>query len=347
MMEIKTKEEVKTTDNNLIITPEIVGLMEEFGKVTMSQCAVALSSILNRNVTMTSPIAEYIPFKDIISDLSTPKVSTVVEFKEGLRGSSLLMMNVADALIVADLMTGGTGEPINYDLTEMELSAISEAINQMTGSSVTHLAGLVNKKIDIFQPKVNVWEKESDVDYKEIGLETKVARVTFTLVVDGIINSEISQVYTKEMIEDIAKLTLKHTEEIAERSEKMSEKNTNEENSTKKSRKHKSRKVSIQQAEFDELELGKVENSIDNMDLLMDVPLDFSVVLGNSRKSIKEILSLGVGSVVELDRLTDEPLDIYVNSKLIAKGEVVVINENFGIRITSILSQKQRINKLN
>jgi flagellar motor switch protein FliN/FliY len=78
----------------------------------------------------------------------------------------------------------------------------------------------------------------------------------------------------------------------------------------------------------------------------MDVPLDFSVVLGNSRKSIKDILSLGVGSVVELDKLTDEPLEVYVNSKLIAKGEVVVINENFGIRITNILSQKQRINNL-
>ena len=118
-------------------------------------------------------------------------------------------------------------------------------------------------------------------------------------------------------------------------------------NKKERTRKQKTRKVSIQQPEFDELADNKVESNIDNLDLLMDVPLDFSVVLGSSRKSIKEILTLGVGSVVELDRLTDEPLDIFVNSKLIAQGEVVVINENFGIRITSILSQKQRMNKLN
>ena len=115
-------------------------------------------------------------------------------------------------------------------------------------------------------------------------------------------------------------------------------------NKKERTRKQKTRKVSIQQPEFDELADNKVESNIDNLDLLMDVPLDFSVVLGSSRKSIKEILTLGVGSVVELDRLTDEPLDIFVNSKLIAQGEVVVINENFGIRITSILSQKQRMN---
>ena len=79
----------------------------------------------------------------------------------------------------------------------------------------------------------------------------------------------------------------------------------------------------------------------------MDVPLDFSVVLGKSRKTIKDILSLSTGSVVELDKMTDEPLEIYVNGKLIAEGEVVVINESFGIRITNILSKEQRVRHLN
>ena len=150
------------------------------------------------------------------------------------------------------------------------------------------------------------------------------------------------------MMEDIAQLMLNHTKNESERSVSMPE-NELEENTGKKerTRKQRTRKISIQQPEFEDLEEEQVELTNDNLDLLMDVPLDFSVVLGNSRKSIKDILKLGVGSVVELDRLTDEPLDIYVNSKLIAQGEVVVINENFGIRITSILSQKQRINNLN
>ena len=82
------------------------------------------------------------------------------------------------------------------------------------------------------------------------------------------------------------------------------------------------------------------------MDLILDVPLDLSVVLGRSKKTIKDILSFNTGSVIELEKLTDEPLEILLNGKLIATGEVVVINENFGVRITNILSQKQRIHNL-
>ncbi|NMA75492.1 MAG: flagellar motor switch protein FliN [Bacteroidales bacterium] len=83
-----------------------------------------------------------------------------------------------------------------------------------------------------------------------------------------------------------------------------------------------------------------------NLDLILDVPLEFSVVLGKTKKTIREILALGSNSVVELEKLADENLEIYVNGKLIAEGEVVIINENFGIRITNILSRKERVQNL-
>lgn len=329
--------------NTFEMNNDVLNLIAEFGKVTMAQCANTLSSILEKDVKITGADVEYIPFKTVLEDLRIPKISSVVEFKEGLKGISMLLLNESDAIIIADLMTDGTGNPLNDEFTEMEISAISEAINQMIGSSTTSIATMIGKKVDIFQPKVNLWKNESEVDYKEIGLETLVSRVTFRFYVEGVIDSEISQIFSTEMIADIAQLMLQNAKE--ESSDSMPEKQTEEQ--VGKKRKQRTRKVTIQQPEFEELEEEKVELTSDNLDLLMDVPLDFSVVLGSSRKSIKDILTLGVGSVVELDKLTDEPLDIYVNSKLIAKGEVVVINENFGIRITSILSQKQRINNLN
>lgn len=92
-------------------------------------------------------------------------------------------------------------------------------------------------------------------------------------------------------------------------------------------------------------ETGKVPQQ-KNLDLIMDVPLELSVVLGKTKKTIKDILSLGTGSVVELNKLADEPLEIHVNGKLVAQGEVVVIGENFGIRITQILSKEQRVDSL-
>jgi len=82
------------------------------------------------------------------------------------------------------------------------------------------------------------------------------------------------------------------------------------------------------------------------IDLLLDVPLRMSVVLGKTVKTIREVLGMGPGSVMELDKMASEPVDIMVNDKLIAHGEVVVVDENFGVRVTDIVTLEQRLNSL-
>ena len=104
--------------------------------------------------------------------------------------------------------------------------------------------------------------------------------------------------------------------------------------------------VSVQKARFQPLREVSRENLPSNIDLIMDVNLDISVVLGRTKKSIKDILALGNGSLIELDRLAEEPVEILVNGKRIAYGEVVVVDENFGVRITSIVSNEDRIKTL-
>jgi flagellar motor switch protein FliN len=83
-----------------------------------------------------------------------------------------------------------------------------------------------------------------------------------------------------------------------------------------------------------------------NLDLLLDIPLQVTVELGRTKKMVKEILDVSPGSIIELDKLAGEPVDILVNNKLIAVGEVVVIDDNFGVRVTDILSPMDRISKL-
>ena len=83
-----------------------------------------------------------------------------------------------------------------------------------------------------------------------------------------------------------------------------------------------------------------------NMDFLLDIPLEITVELGNAKITIGELLKLSQGSVVELNKLTNEPLDIFVNKKLMAYGEVVVVNEKFGIRLTNIVSPGDRVKGL-
>jgi len=104
--------------------------------------------------------------------------------------------------------------------------------------------------------------------------------------------------------------------------------------------------VMVQSAQFAPLGSAKISKESGNIALILDVPLQVTVELGNTRMRIKEILELGVGSIIELDKLAGDPVDIYVNGKLIAKGEVVVIDENFGIKVTDIISPIDRANTL-
>jgi len=107
------------------------------------------------------------------------------------------------------------------------------------------------------------------------------------------------------------------------------------------------RNVSVQPVQFGSLGGGAYPQADQtNLDLLLDIPLRVTVELGRTHKQIKEILELSQGSVIELDKLAGEPVDILVNNKLIAKGEVVVIDENFGVRVTDIISQWDRIQKI-
>ena len=104
--------------------------------------------------------------------------------------------------------------------------------------------------------------------------------------------------------------------------------------------------VPVQPAQFTPLSVEPVAVNDANIGLILDVPLQITVELGRTKKSIKDILELSNGSIVELDKLAGEPVDIQVNGKFLAKGEVVVIDENFGVRITDIVSPAERAQKL-
>ena len=105
--------------------------------------------------------------------------------------------------------------------------------------------------------------------------------------------------------------------------------------------------VNVQQPQFANFEAPQLnEEETHNLNLLMDIPLEVTVELGRTQRSVKEILEMSSGSIIELDKLAGEPVDILVNNRYIAKGEVVVIDENFGVRITDILSQADRLHNL-
>jgi flagellar motor switch protein FliN/FliY len=104
--------------------------------------------------------------------------------------------------------------------------------------------------------------------------------------------------------------------------------------------------VEVKAVSFEEVEKGETPKQLLDLDFILDIPLFLTVELGRNRMLISELLQLGQGSVVELMKLAGEPMDVYVNQRLIARGEVVVVNEKFGVRLTDIVSPAERINKL-
>lgn len=340
------------------VEKDIIG---EVGNISMSTAATTLSSILNHKVLITTPRVSCVTFKQIIEECSIPKVVSTVEFKEGLTGENLMMMNVPDATIIADLMMGGDGKVENKELGELELSAVSEAMNQMIGSASTAMATMLMKKIDILPPEVLLWEDPRNVKFDKIDADESMCKIAFRLEVEGLIESEIMQVFSLNTVQEISNIMMGEVqgfsgqvqdEPIPQPIPDPIQEPFVEEAHTQIFEQQEpfqipTEKTVVQKPIFEELSFDdETRKQPRNLDLILDVPLEFSVVLGKTKKTIKDILAFGNGSVVELQKLADEPLEIYVNGKLIAQGEVVIINENFGIRITNILSRKQRVENL-
>lgn len=344
-------------------------LIGEVGNISMSQAATTLSSILNHRVSITTPRVTKVRFASLMEGIKTPKVATTVEYKEGVIGTNLMLLQVRDASIIADLMMGGPGNAKDdAEFGDLELSAVAEAMNQMIGSASTSMATMINRKVDILPPTVKLWGEPDNISYDGINPDSIVYRISFNLDVEGLIESEIMQIFTKEMVNDIAaammadKATVVNDREVPAEEQPapvapqpepapaaapapQPQPQAQPQPQPQAAPQPKQPPVEVSQPSFQTLD-GHAQVEGDNLDLLMDIPLNLSVVLGTSRKSVREILSFNTGSVIELEKLTDEPLDILLNGKLIAQGEVVVINDNFGVRITNILSQSQRINNM-
>jgi len=105
-------------------------------------------------------------------------------------------------------------------------------------------------------------------------------------------------------------------------------------------------KTEVSEVQFSEINKKEQDKGSLNMEFILDIPLTLTVELGRNRLLISELLQLGQGSVVELTKLAGEPMDIFVNQRLIARGEVVVVNEKFGVRLTDVVSPAERVNRL-
>ncbi|MHA6258718.1 flagellar motor switch phosphatase FliY [Sporosarcina sp. CAU 1771] len=353
----------------------------EIGNISFGSSATALSSLLGKKVEINTPSISIVNNDIIESEFIHPYVAIKVSYTAGLSGMNLLVIKQSDAAIIADLMLGGDGTQPNQDLGEIHLSAVQEAMNQMMGSAATSMSTVFNKKVDISPPTINLVDISEDRGREHIPDNEPLIKVSFDLKVGDLIDSEIMQLlpleFGKELVASLISGVGEEAATVADapptrvqpafetspasEQQAMGQPNRNPEPPIQQQEafgfnaeqqpptptRSVQPQVQVQQAQFASFESPKLNQSeAHNLDMLMDIPLQVTVELGRTQRSVKEILEMSSGSIIELDKLAGEPVDILVNSRLIAKGEVVVIDENFGVRITDILSQTERLNNL-
>lgn len=371
-----------SSQTDISLSAQEIDALGEVGNISMGTSATTLFTLLGHKVMITTPKVTVTNWEAMSNEYVTPCVGVRVEFTEGLIGSNLLIMREDDVKIITDLMMGGEGNITPGELTDLHLSAISEAMNQMVGSSATSMSSMFHKRIDISPPKAFIMNFSTDHPYAEFDHSQKFVKIAFRMEVGDLIDSEIMQLipisFAKQLVGNL--LNNAQTAAAPKPKEKTATPAAPAANAASRQqgqptyssqptagyaetaysmpdpgmyrqydeepvmqRETPRQKVNVQPAQFQNFDDSKITVDKKNIGLIMDVPLQVTVELGRTQKLIREILEFGPGQVIELEKLAGDPVDILVNGKTVAKGEVVVIDESFGVRITDIIHPSRRL----
>lgn len=348
LIDSQENEENEEDYESMEITEIERDALGEIGNIAFGSGATALSLLLNKRVKITTPTVSVAVMEELVKEHPTPCVAAAVAYVKGLNGTNLLLLQIPDAAVIADLMQGGDGSEPKLELGEMEISAIGEAMNQMIGKAATSMSSLFNTRVEIAPPKTQVLQlsEAAQID-ASLADSSRVMKVSFRLEIEKLVDSVLMLVIPLDMGREMAKSLLKNNEvEKPAAAPAASPEKEEELQPLTEAVKGVEEEAVIQPVQFAPVASAGSAQEKSNLNLLLDVPLQISVELGSTRMRIKEILELGMGSIVELERLAGEPVDVLVNGKIFAKGEVVVIDENFGIKITDIVSPVDRLNNL-
>lgn len=322
----------------------------EISNICMGTSATTLSELLGKRVTITTPRVNICLGNEYLDDYEKPIVLTEVSYTQGLDGVNTFLIKKEDALLITGLLMG-TDISDTEASEEFYMSAISEVMNQMVGTSSTALANTLQIHVNISPPVIRELTREQQEAERRLDGVSIV--ISFRMEIQDLLVSNIMQIMPYEFGKKLATslnngdnmgieqmLPASNRGIIKESVDKGMDINTRQNAYAEKEHND----VELKAVKFQTFDNSRPAGHItggNNIDLIIDVPLQVTVVLGKTKKSIKEILDLGMGSVIVLDRLAGEMVDVLVNGKLFARGEVVVINDNYGVRITELAEQNQ------
>ncbi len=360
------------------LTPDEIDIIGEVSNISMGTAATTLFSLVNRKVDISTPVVTIANWDDIVDAYERPCVFIRIAYTVGLDGSNLLVLRENDVKIITDLMMGGDGTNTDVELGELHLSAISEAMNQMMGSAATSLSSMLDKMIDISPPSADLVDLKDTLDGSNIDdfLAHEFVKISFKMEIGDLVNSEIMQLYPFSFAKDMCSALAQKAESAPISSEAPAPEppqaapQATPQPATPQPgmmqpgmmpqqmpamqpmmgmpmnnnmpQMYAQQPVNVQPAQFQAFtgDYDPIAQQ-ENIGLIMDVPLDVSVELGRTSKLIHDILEFAPGTIIELNKIAGEPIDVLVNGKYVAKGEVVVIEESFGVRITEIINNQK------
>lgn len=391
-------------DANVELSSYEIDAVGEILNISMGSAATAVSELLNAKVWITTPQVSVVKAADLNYDRLEPAICVKIVYVSGISGQNMMVLKQDDVqLILNQLMGNPLVVSPDFEFDEMNISAVSEVMNQMMGASATALSDLLGISVDISTPTPYLIEQTNFCQLAELDPDETIVAVTFNLSVDGVMNSEFMSVMSVDLAKSL--------------SDKMIEKFHGDEAEAQPAKQPAPAPaaqpapaapqsapapapqpaapapqpdpaqgmaqpqqpapgaypyppqgqpaypgygyqnqyaaygaypppvppVNIQNAQlhqFDAMDFGLPTDQQDNLKLLMGVPLEISVEIGTAKRKVKDILEFTQGTIIELERQAGAPVDVVVNGNLIARGDVVVIDDNFAVRITEIVKSK-------
>ena len=385
-------------NENIEFSSYEIDAVGEILNISMGASATAVSELLNTKVWITTPKVNVVQVSDLNYDNLEPAICVKIVYVEGLSGLNMMVLKQNDVQLILNQLLGNplVIDP-NFQFDELNISAVSEVMNQMMGASATALSDLLGMTVDISVPTPYIIESTNFGDLCEMDPDTTVVSVTFNLTVDGVMDSEFMSVLSLPLAKTLSEKMLNQfsAEDEEEAAAAASGGSAPAASAAAPAAPAAPAAapaapmpappqmpmgpggempmqqpmyqmppqgaygypnqyaaygaypppppVNVQNAQlhqFDAMDFGIPTDQKDNLKLLMGVPLEISVEIGTARRKVKDILEFTQGTIIELERQAGAPVDIVVNGNLIARGDVVVIDDNFAVRITEIVKSK-------
>lgn len=391
-------------DANVEFSSYEIDAVGEILNISMGSAATAVSELLNAKVWITTPQVSVVKAADLNYDRLEPAICVKIVYVSGISGQNMMVLKQDDVqLILNQLMGNPLVVSPDFEFDEMNISAVSEVMNQMMGASATALSDLLGISVDISTPTPYLIEQTNFCQLAELDPDETIVAVTFNLSVDGVMNSEFMSVMSVDLAKSLSDKMIEkfHGDEAEAQPDKQPAPAPAAQPAPAAPQSAPAPApqpaapapqpdpaqgmaqpqqpapgaypyppqgqpaypgygyqnqyaaygaypppvppVNIQNAQlhqFDAMDFGLPTDQQDNLKLLMGVPLEISVEIGTAKRKVKDILEFTQGTIIELERQAGAPVDVVVNGNLVARGDVVVIDDNFAVRITEIVKSK-------